>query len=269
MVHKVLVAGGDGRMLRLVQLLKKDGFDVQTRGLLPQETEDREAVDVILFPYPFSLKNGQIPSFTGEKLNPEQILSCARKDTLIIAQRGMESYGTFAHYTDAQDFERRNAEISAEATVYEVMQRTEKALMDLRILITGYGLFARALARKLQAFGADIWVAARRIEARKLAREDGMEAVSLQEMDAILGSVDFVLNTVPAQIFTQEHLRRLRPETWLLELASAPYGFSRDEAQTLGLRSALLPGLPAKYAPHSAALALEKAVLSLIEEAKQ
>ena len=47
-------------------------------------------------------------------------------------------------------------------------------------------------------------------------------------------------------------LKKLRPGTLLLELASSP-GFDRDRAQTLGLRPLYAPGLPGQFAPEAAA----------------
>jgi len=266
-MRKWVIAGGDGRMLALAKLLQREGHEVRTLGLTANEKTEIRDADVALLPYPFSVKNGQIPCLTGEKLDPEEVLQKVGKNALIIAERGMEPYGSFTRYTDAPDLERRNAEISAEAAVYEVMERSDKALMDLRVLVTGYGLFAKSLSQKLRVLGAEVWIAARRIEVRRQAQEDGMQAVSVHEMGSVLGRVDMVLNTVPAQIITEAELRCLRANTWLLELASAPYGFDRDVAQALGLKSALLPGLPARYAPESAALALRDAVISLAEEA--
>lgn len=266
MIRNVLIAGGDGRMLALKQLLEKEGYQVQTLGLLPMEEEDVSAADAILFPYPFTVRDGKVPSLTGQNMNIKDIVSACRTGTLVVAGNGYEEG---LHYTQAEGFNQRNADISAEAAVYEVMQRSELALRDLCILVTGYGLFGRKLAQKLHALGAETWVAARRTEAVAQAREDGMRSVAFPELKNILPKVDFVLNTVPAQIITEEELALLQPDAWLLELASAPYGFDRSMAQNLGLKTALLPGLPGKYAPHSAARALGEAVITLFKEAEQ
>ena len=51
-----------------------------------------------------------------------------------------------------------------------------------------------------------------------------------------------------------------------MELASAPYGFDLDMAKALGVQCVPLPGLPAKYSPRSAAMALRDAVVQLLEE---
>lgn len=266
MIHNVLVAGGDGRMLALAILLQKEGFQVQTMGLLPMEAPDVKGMDAILLPYPFSVKEGKVPSLTGRSMEVKGLVSYRRPDTLVIAGRGYEEG---LHYTQADGFEQRNAELSAEGAVYEVMQRSDRALMDLSILVTGYGRFGRSLAQKLLSLGAEIWVAARRPEAIHQAQADGIHAVQLSELRTVLPKVDFVLNTIPAQIITEEELALLKPDAWLMELASAPYGFDRNKAHEMGLKTALLPGIPSHYAPQSAALALKEAVVLLFREAER
>ena len=37
------------------------------------------------------------------------------------------------------------------------MGRTGEALSDMAVLVTGYGRFGRALAKRLKALGADVW----------------------------------------------------------------------------------------------------------------
>lgn len=271
MIRKLLMAGGDARMLALASLLQKEGYQVYTIGLLAGDGEKSrmEEAEAVLFPYPYSVRDGKIPALTCEGLDPQEVLKSLPEGILMIAQRGMEDCASCIRYTQAEGFEERNAAISAEAAVYEVMQRSDKALMDLCVLVTGYGLFARALARRLRALGAEVWIAARRESARRQAREDGMYAIPFEDMSEILSKADMVLNTVPAQIIGKSEMRVMRPDAWLIELASAPYGFRREEAQELGLKSALLPGLPSRYAPQSAAMALRDAVVTLIGEAEK
>ena len=83
-------------------------------------------------------------------------------------------------YWEDERLESCNAQLSAEAAVCEAMQRTDFALMDQTVLVTGYGRFARALASRLHALGAEVWIAARREEQRLAAAGDGLHAVSME-----------------------------------------------------------------------------------------
>ena len=144
------------------------------------------------------------------------------------------------------------------------MLHSHLALMDSKVLVTGYGLFGRALALRMKALGAEVWIAARREKQRVQAAEEGMKTVSIVEMTDVLPDMDLILNTIPARIFSEYHLKQLHKNCWLLELASAPYGFDMDTARALGVSCTALPGLPARYSPVSAAKALHEAVCGLL-----
>lgn len=272
-LKRLLVAGGDKRAICLAKLLDQSGYTVETLGLQPDDELDvhiREA-DVILLPYPYSIKDGLIPSLYGAKISPEEIIDKRSPRTVVIAERGVEEkltqvFGHLKRYSDAAGFEKRNAELSAEAAVCEAMLRCPLALMDSSVLITGYGLFGRALAIKCKALGATVWVAARREEQRRQAETEGMKSVSIVEMADILPEMNLVFNTIPARIFAEYHLKQIPEECWLFELASSPYGFDEKTAKAAGVSCLTLPGLPARYAPESAALALFEAVETLIRE---
>lgn len=267
-----MVVGGDCRSLWMAEELRNAGMYVRTMGLEIGDASLKEAAqaDKLLFPYPFSVKNGLVPTLSGITLHPEDVLSRARPGTVVLAGRGLEGYMQgdliLKRYMNAEKLSAVNADISAEAAVYEVMQRTVKALIDLQVLVTGYGLFGRALARKLKGLGAKVWIAARRQEQRFLAEEDGMKAIALSQMADKVSGMDFILNTIPAQILTEAIIRRMNRETVVLELASAPYCMDPEQARDLGMHFEVLPALPARYAPISAGKALAEAAMELLGE---
>ena len=273
-MKRLLLAGGDKRAKHLADLLKQSGFQVETIGLQKEETVHMEQADAVLFPYPFSVKNGLIPTLTEERLRPEDVLENLQEDAVLIAGRGMEGYirqdsPYLKRYTDAKTFEKRNAELSAEAAVCESMLHCPLALKDANVLVTGYGLFGRELALRLKKLGAQVWTAARREQQRSQAALDGMQAVSIVEMADVLEKMNLILNTVPARIFGEYHLKQIPKDCWLLEFASAPYGFDLDTAKAMGVSCANLPGLPARYSPLSAAMALYDAAMELLGEVKK
>lgn len=256
-------------MLYLAEMLEEDGWSVETLGLRENEKVHMDKADAVLLPYPLSVRGGVIPAMDGEKRKLEALVEKLPKGKVVLSGKGTEGYieqDTFClkRYTDAEGFEERNAQLSAEAAVYECMQRCRFALMDSRILLTGYGLLGRALAQKLNHLGAAVCVAARRECQLKQAAEEGSQTVPLLEMADVIPEADLILNTVPARVFGQYHLKRIRREAHLLELASPPYGFDLDTARLMGVTCASLPGLPAAYSPSSAAAALREAVHKLI-----
>ena len=270
MIGNLLMVGGDRRALALEKLLEEDGYSVDTLGLHEgdEATARPSAAQAVLWAYPFSARDGCVPTMTGMTLHPEDLLKQLPDHIPLLLGRGIKSVEGYLckSYEENQALVQRNAEISAEAAVSEVMQRTERALMDMTVLVIGYGRFGRALAQRLKALGTEVWVAARREEQRLIAASDGMKPVDIHEMHDVLSSIHMVLNTVPAQVMGERELRAMQPECRILELASAPYGFDRETTKKMGIQYEILPALPARYAPLSAARALEKTVVHLLEE---
>jgi len=277
---RLLMVGGDRRSLMLEPLLRQDGHEVHTLGLHADDERnmDIQWAEALIFPYPFAVKNGLVPALSGITLHAEDVLQRAEDGVRILAGKGIEPYALTAEmlhkkfrllrYGDDELLSQQNADLSAEAALCEAMQRTERALPDMKVLVVGYGLFGRSLARRLRLLGAEVWIAARRMEQRLLASGDGMHAVAIREIENLMPETDMVLNTVPAQVIGERAMERLRRGSWMLELASAPYGFDRETAAAMGIQCEVLPALPARYAPMSAALALKTATDRLLEEGK-
>lgn len=279
MVQNLLVVGGDLRMEQMGRLLAQEGFRVERikNGRDRGWREKAANADALLLPYPYAQKEGKIPGWEhgGERL--EELLKCLKPYALVIAGAGVENtmaaWGeqgcsfSLKRYTDDPLFAQRNAEISAEAAVCEAMQRSHRMLDEQNILVLGYGLFARAIVWRLKALGARVWVAARRDKSRKQAMQDGAQAISFEQIVQIAPQMQIVMNTVPAVVVGPVELSRFPDEALLMELASPPYGINLSAAVELEKNVVVLPGLPSRYAPLSAAKALKEAVMRQIVEA--
>ena len=77
-----------------------------------------------------------------------------------------------------------------------------------------------------------------------------------------------LFNTVPAHILPRDLLMSLRPDTLLIDLASAPFGVSdthvREATAKNGLRYLRAPSLPGSYAPRDAGRAIAECILGMI-----
>lgn len=279
MIRNLLVAGGDLRMEQMARLLVQDGYRVEriVNGHDSGWQEKAAFTDALLLPYPHSLKDGKIPGWEhgGEVL--EELLSRLNKDTLVMAGSGIDNVleecrlngqqFRVTHYADDQIFAERNAEISAEAAVSEVMLRSNRMLDEQNILVLGYGLFARAILWRLRVLGARVWVAARREKIQKQAIRDGAQAIGFDRIEQLAPQIHVVMNTVPSVVMGEKELSLFSDDTLFLELASPPYGIDLSAAVALEKNVAVLPGLPSRYASLSAAKALRETVQRRIEEA--
>lgn len=153
-----------------------------------------------------------------------------------------------------EDYALKNALLTAEGAVYCAMDKSKRALRGSVCCVVGYGRIGRELARLLAALGAHIRVAARREAARREAQSAvGAAAFDIPLPESALQGCDMVFNTVPAAVLGDRELLRLPPDALIIELASPPYGVNLEAARRLGLAAYIESGLPARYAPVSAA----------------
>jgi len=148
---------------------------------------------------------------------------------------------------------RDNALISAEGALHAAMSRVDYTLRGALCAVVGYGRIGQELTRLLLATGATVHVIARREASRKLAASNGAQVFDLSEMTKAFCGVQMLFNTVPCRIIDCGHLQSLMPGALIMELASPPYGFELEKAQSLGFDAILESGIPSRYAPRTAA----------------
>lgn len=271
------VVNSDARMELTGRLLAGEGHLVTTLPVAG-EAEQKKALDSadgLLLPYPWSVREGSVPGLQSGGV--EALLTLLPAGALVMAGMGIK--GTvvehmaaarglrMAYYADDAAFAWRNAQISAEAAVSAAMQRSGCMLDEQRVLLMGYGMFGRAIAWRLRALGAKVWVFARRQKQRQEAVAEGLMPVAPEQLLQLASGMDLVMNTIPAVLLSRRELEAFLEHTLFLELASPPYGIDLHAAAELERQVVVLPGLPAQYAPMSAARALKDAVLRQCKEA--
>ena len=278
MIQNLLLAGGDQRMAWAGRLLVQEGFTVtHLRGGYDECWRENVAcAEALLLPYPYSVKEGKIPGWEHGGEGIETILKCLNPQSLLFVgaddgsvQNAAKELGIqWIRYSDDPLFAQRNAEISAEAAVFEAMKRGQGMLDEKNVLVLGYGLFAKAIVWRLKALGARVWVAARRQKSRIAAAQDGAQAICFEQVVQIAPLMQLVMNTVPSVVLGPLELSMFPEETLLMELASPPYGIQLSAAVDLEKNVVVLPGLPGRYAPLSAAKALKDMVVRQLKEVK-
>lgn len=273
----MLVLGGDARSAYLSQLAAERGWHVQTRYLerfeeaLPQMQMNGQQ-DVVVLPYPMCERDGLLfTPLCGQQISMREVLSETAKARCVVGGKGARLWVVGA-YDPGEDkgFVMENAEITAEGAVFCAMRDGKGEIMRSKCVILGCGRIARFLSHKLGDLGANVVVAARKDADRAYVRSSGWQAISFdtQELGNALAQADFVFNTVPQPVLHQELLARLLPNAMLYELASAPYGFSMEEALRMGVNARLESGLPGKYAPYAAAQAMIRFIERQVKEAE-
>lgn len=288
MCLKFAVLGGDERSARLCRLLYEDGHKVSSyaleRAALPAEIPKAcclqscvYGADCVVLPVP-SERGGVLNApLSAEQLDMEALISALWQGQLLFGGKLSERsvlaaiHGGLGVYDLMQ---RRgycvgNAALTAEGALERMMAESPRALWRSRALVTGWGRIAKILSLRLRSLGAAVTVAARKEGDRAMAAALGMDSIDIAESELLLGEFDFIVNTVPARIFSDSMLCCIREDALLLELASAPGGFDMKLAENIGLHACAAPGLPGKCAPQTAAELMRNAVYDIIREQEE
>ncbi|MCL2352965.1 MAG: hypothetical protein FWC55_10580 [Firmicutes bacterium] len=146
---------------------------------------------------------------------------------------------------------------TSEGVISYIIANTDDTLSGSKALVIGYGICGRDLCRRLKALDADVCALVRRELKEAEAAADGIEPIYMEDLGQT--AFDIIVNTVPARVLSNERLTRFKG-TLMIDIASAPYGFDMEFAKELNGRSALLAGIPGKYATKRAGEILGKFV---------
>lgn len=276
MQHHITVLGGDLRQKYLALQLASDGFAVETcrvPELADSASGLRAAVQnaaVLALPMPALTREGWIRA-EGKPIALIPVLESLKPGVMIFggaldaAEEAFAQYDvTICDYTASAALAAANAVPTAEGAIQLAMERLPVTLHESRCLVIGYGRIGAVLSERLLALHAHVTVAARRAESRALAAAHGCRTDRTGLYLDGLQQYDCVFNTVPAPVLNAVHLRALRPDCLIVDLASAPGGLSTDIAPFSEPVYLAAPGLPGKVAPKTAAKLLYEHICSAL-----
>ncbi|MBR5301618.1 MAG: NAD(P)-binding domain-containing protein [Clostridia bacterium] len=259
---RLIVYGGDARMLGVLEAAKHAGWDADyitgEQDLKPKPDQ----ADAVMLPWPHSFRDGLL---CGTQIGKEQSLNNLPACTLLLHGTGINDaqLPMAVHAFDpSQDeaFLRSNARLTAEGAIHCAMGRPGRAMLGATALITGFGRIAQELTVRLVALGAFVIVCARNELQMRRAHELGAHPVPLAQAATACRQADVIFSTVPAQVLGKRELDRISPDTWVIELASPPYGMNLEMARHMGVNVRLESGVPGRYAPMNAGAALFEAL---------
>lgn len=280
MERRATVLGGDMRQVHLARLLQADGWTVRTWGLekgggiAPVPLHQALEPTLVILPLPVSRDGTLYLPLTDTALQADTLWPRLRGDQLLLGgmtgslgQRLWLEHGlTLLDYYQREEVQLLNAVPTAEGAIQRAMEATDTTVQGAACLITGYGRVGQALARRLQALGAAVTVAARSHGDLARARADGLQALPYSELAGHMAAFAVIFNTVPAQVLDASLLAETPPECALLELASPPGGIHREAAEKLKRRVIDAPGLPGRTAPRTAAEIIQRSIYHILEE---
>ncbi len=259
------ILGGDARSFYTAHALQDAGHSIQTFGVPHWPDADLQGpLDRVILPF---------PSFSGDQIRAQKPLPLSA--VLPLLHRNSRIYGglldaqqeilsaTGAEVIDLYDTEpltTANAVPTVEGALALAVFHSPITLHASSCLVIGAGRIGLLLALRLRDLGALVTLSSRKKGQQAMTQALGLRSEETGVYHHSLSHYDFLFNTVPAQVLTEEQLAQLPKTCVLMELASRS-GFSMAECERLGLQTLSAGGLPGKYSPKTAGLLYAQSIL--------
>lgn len=280
-IKSFLFAGGDERQLYAADKLKKMGYETAAAGFekydgaVPYKAESVEKAyiyDAVVLPVPltrdgeninapFSENVISIASFSEFFGKGKNVFGGKMSDDIKKLFSGNKIYDCYSR----EDFQLLNAVPTAEGIAEIALRELPITVNGAKIFVLGFGRTGKAIGELLKAMGADVIIGARRASVLAEAEKTGFKAVNISDDFDIPSKIRMAVNTVPARILSEKHLKQLKGCLYA-EAASAPYGIDLEKARAAGVKTLLASGLPGKTAPESAGEIIAKTIINTVKE---
>ncbi|MFR2533675.1 MAG: dipicolinate synthase subunit DpsA [Clostridia bacterium] len=287
MKQKIGVIGGDLRIVKLVEMLAKDGYEVFTYALEKAESilklkevkkcatieEFMGETNIIIGSIPLSSNHIDMNTPFSEQNVALQELANYLEGKTFIAGNIKELYelvdlkkANLIDLLDREELTVLNTISTAEGAIQIAMEETSKTIHGSDILVLGYGRVGKILANMLKGIGANVYCEARKNVDLAWIRAYGYTPVRLNELDKTLGRFDIVINTIPAIVLDEEKLKKLNKDCLIIDLASNPGGVDRIASKKAGIKTIWALSLPGKVAPLTSAEFIKDTLYNILKE---
>lgn len=253
-----MVIGGDKRSFYLTKTLFDKGYDARWYACenFPCEPcafvsrkdfrESLKYFDVIVLPLPHTrdFKHLNTP-FSNARIELDKLMRLIDGKRVFASEDVTDNT---ENYFSAKEVVIANARLTAVGLLKELLYYTECDIMNKTALVTGFGNVGKAVAKILDNNGIRVTVCARNKEQRVLAGIYGYDSCSIEEGGEKICEFDFVVNTVPFELFGSEVLRNAKKDCIFFELAKGLI------SETCSNHSTYISckGMPGKHTPQAA-----------------
>lgn len=283
---KFAVLGGDQRNIYLAKLLSEEGHSVNRYGfgrydreLIPEAESLYEALygaDYIIGPIPCSHNGIELNAVYGEiPVAIDDVFRLIRPGRPFFAghigERVIEAAKKYevncVDILKREELALLNAIPTAEGAIKIAIENTDFTLHDSSIMVIGYGRVGKMLAKMLNGIGARVYPVVNNSQDEAAAKSYGYRAIRLKDMDAALGQMDVIFNTVPKILLDGKNIKFISKSCLIIDIASVPNGIDHHLAKEMGLKVLFTGSLPGITAPLSAARYIKETIFNLIDEA--
>jgi len=147
----------------------------------------------------------------------------------------------------------KNNYITTEGIIETIVNKSELAIYNSRILIIGYGRLGQIIGNIFKSLKANITISCRHEKDILHAKINDFNVISNQFIINKINQFDFIINTIPYRIIDSVMIGKItNHDLLIIDVASNPYGIDHENAKNKGVNTLLLPGIPGKIAPKTA-----------------
>lgn len=280
-IRSFLFAGGDARQLYAADKLKKMGYETAAAGFekydgaVPYKAESAENAylyDAVVLPLPLTRDGENINApFSENKISVKSLSKFIGKGTIVFGGKMSDdikklfSENKIYDCYSREDFQLLNAVPTAEGIAEIALRELPITVNGATVVVFGFGRTGKAIGELFKAMGADVIIGARRASVLTEAEKRCFKTVNISDDFDIPEKIRMAVNTVPAEILSEKHLKQLKGCLYA-EAASAPYGTDLEKARAAGVNAILASGLPGKIAPESAGEIIAKTIINTVKE---
>lgn len=280
-IRSFLFAGGDERQFYAADKLKKMGYETAAAGFkkydgaVPYKAESAENAylyDAVVLPLPLTRDGENINApFSENKISIKSLSEFIGKGKSVFGGKMSDdikklfSENKIYDCYSREDFQLLNAVPTAEGIAEIALRELPVTVNGATVVVFGFGRTGKAIGELFKAMGADVIIGARRASVLAEVEKRGFKTVNVSDDFDISEKIRMAVNTVPAEILSEKHLKQLKGCLYA-EAASAPYGTDLEKARAVGVNVILASGLPGKIAPESAGEIIAKTIINTVKE---
>ena len=287
MEKKLLILGGDMRIVKMADSFQASGYDVSVYGFNGDITfnpgvkraENLETgikyANIIITGLPITTDNVTLnsPLFDGD-IYFYEVFKCMDENQILIGGKIPENIFKLGNvykikvidYFTREELTVLNSIPTAEGAIEIAMREMPITLHSSKCLVLGFGRIGKILSHMLWGIGAEVFAEARKHEDLAWIKAYGYNVVKLNELkDAVRGK-NIIFNTIPYEILSYDVLSNIDKDCLIIDLASSPGGVNSKMAEILGLKVITALSLPGKVAPETAGDMIKVTVENILSE---
>jgi dipicolinate synthase subunit A len=173
---------------------------------------------------------------------------------------------TIYRYFDDELLAIKNAMLTAEGTLAEIIKNTTLSLKEINTLVLGFGRVGKSVVKLLCDNGCKVSVATNDEAENALAHLFTENVYKTKDIINYIGNFTVIVNSIPFLILKGEILNKISKDCFIIDLASKPGGIDYNQSQLLGLKTLHLLGVPGNFTPQTSGKHIKQSILKVLDE---